>query len=78
MMPDYIWGWSSGGHKSHAWLRLDTGRESNVAYAALCDERLELWTTEKGSFRPNFARCKRCVALAAKAGLSGERKEAKP
>ena len=68
-MTDLIWGWSTGGHKSHAWLRqcADWG----TTYWALCDidkfgwKRMSLWTTEK-THGDERTRCRKCLKLAAK------------
>ena len=60
-MTDLMWGWSTGGHKSHAWSFV-VGHFR--VYGALCRSDIRLWTTEKtpGDER---TRCRKCMKLAA-------------
>ena len=77
-MTDLIWGWSTGGHKSHAWRyrrdsTLSPGHKygDRLVWESLCQlkrlgaHHLTLWTTEKtpGDER---TRCRKCTKLVAK------------
>jgi hypothetical protein len=60
-MPEQlIWGWSTGGHKSHAWEIGDIGWW--MRYVPLCHSAGMLWTTEKAP-GDERTRCKRCMKL---------------